>query len=103
MADTQLNCIFSTTCLEKNACSSRKSDLVIRVTYSEDGGIIDTPGRDFPITKIQDGGHGAISFLSGLVHGSTAFLTVYANSEARLTFHFNTPEPMAMVNLGSCK
>lgn len=103
MAETQLECTFSTTCLEKNACSSRKSDLVIRVTYSDDGGIIDTLGRDFPISKIQDGGYGAISFLSEHVDGSTMLLTVYANSEARLSSHFYFPEAFAMIDLGSCK
>jgi len=103
MAETQLNCIFSTTCLETHACSSRKTDLVIRVTYSEDGGIIDTPGQDFPISKIQDGGYGAISFLSEHVNGSTMFLTVFPNSEARLSGHFYFPEAFAMIDLGSCK
>ena len=103
MADTQLDCIFSTTCLETHACSSRKSDLVIRVTYSDEGGIIDTPGQDFPISKIQDGGYGAISFLSEQVNGSTMFLTVFPNSEARLSSHFYFPEAFAKIDLGSCK
>ena len=103
MAETQLNCIFSTTCLETHACSSRKTDLVIRVTYSEDGGIIDTPGQDFPISKIQDGGYGAISFLSEHVNGSTMFLTVFPNWQARLSSHFYFPEAFAKIDLGSCK
>ncbi|MCA3504428.1 MAG: hypothetical protein IOD05_14520 [Rhodobacter sp.] len=103
MADTQLNCIFSTTCLETHACSRRKTDLVIRVTYSDDGGIIDTPGQDFPISRVQDGGYGAISFLSEHVNGSTMFLTVFPNWQARLSSHFYFPEAFSMTDLGSCE
>jgi hypothetical protein len=103
MADTQLNCIFSTICLETHACSRRKSDFVIRVTYSDVGGIIDTPGNSFPISRVQDGGYGAISFLSEHVNGSTMFLTVFPNWQAQLSTHFYFPEAFSMTDLGSCE
>lgn len=100
-AEKQFQCTFSTVCLETNACSSR--DLVVQVSYTEAGGAISSPGQTFPVSIIQNGGDEAITFLSEEVNGSTAFLTIFSNLDARLTYHFHRPEPTVMTNFGVCE
>ena len=100
-AETELGCSFSTVCLETSTCSVR--DLQVMVSYNGHKGQLETPGQSFKISRVQDAGSGAVSFLTEESNGSTAFLTVYNNLEARLTLHFHRPEPTAMTNFGQCE
>lgn len=94
-------CGFHSVCLEANACSKR--DLPVRVLLADGAGIIITPGQEFKVESYRLDGYEALTVVSFPVEGSTAFLTIFDNDSARLTFHFHRPQPTAMTNFGSCE